>query len=54
MVASGDCFTQGKCLADCQSRAFYQHQTDVKNLKHIIVRLEMKILKLESMIGKSA
>ena len=47
MVASGDCFTQSRCLAGCKKRSFHQHQSDVKNLKYSIVQLELRILKLE-------
>lgn len=47
MVASGDCFTQSRCLAGCNKRSFHQHQADVKNLKCSIVQLELRIMKLE-------
>ncbi len=47
MVASGDCFTQSKCLAGCKSRSYYQHEKDVKQLRHEIAKLECRILKLE-------
>jgi len=47
MVASGDCFTKAKCLADCKKRAFYTHEADLKFLRHEIATLEIRILKLE-------
>lgn len=47
MVASGDCFTLGKCLANCKKRAFYEHQTDIEAMKRRMTQLEIRILKLE-------
>ncbi len=48
MVASGDCFRLSKCLADCKGRSFYQHQTDLKALRHQVALLECRVLKMES------
>ena len=47
MVASGDCFRFSICLADCKERSFYQHQADLKKLRHEIALLECRVLKLE-------
>lgn len=47
MVASGDCFTQGRCLADCKKQAFYEHQRDVRRLVEQVTHLEIRIIRLE-------
>lgn len=47
MVASGDCFELGKCLAQCSKRAFYQHQRDLREMYERMARLESRIIKVE-------
>lgn len=47
MVASGDCFTVGKCLAQCRKRSFHQHQADIRRLLERITQLEVRVINLE-------
>lgn len=47
MVPSGDCFRLSKCLAGCTKRAFHQHQSDLKALRHEIAMLEVRVLRME-------
>ena len=47
MVASGECFTSGRCLAKCQNQTFYQHQKDLRRLQEDVAQLHARIIKLE-------
>lgn len=47
MVASGECFTVGRCLAKCKSRTFYQHQHDLRQMQERMAQLEYRIIMLE-------
>ena len=48
MVASGDCFREGKCLAGCKKRSYHQHQTDMRRMLERVAQLEVRIIKLEA------
>lgn len=47
MVASGDCFTLGKCLADCKKRDYWQHKQELRELQEHVAQLHSRIIKLE-------
>ena len=47
MVASGDCFRESRCLADCRKRSFFQHQADLRALLERVAQLEVRVIQLE-------
>lgn len=47
MVASGDCFTLGRCLADCKNRDYWQHRKDLRELQELVAQLHARIIQLE-------
>lgn len=47
MVPSGECFTVGRCLAKCKSRAFYEHQHELRKLQEHVAELHRRIINLE-------
>ena len=42
-VASGDCFTEGKCLAQCSAVRKKDHETRIRELERTVVRLELML-----------
>lgn len=45
-VASGDCFYEGKCLADCSAGRKKDHESRIRELERTVVRLAQKIASL--------
>lgn len=46
-VASGDCFSEGKCLAGCSARRKKDHESRIRELERTVVRLEQTILAMQ-------
>lgn len=44
-VASGDCFTQGRCLSQCRQRAKRDLEKRVAELERRLVRVELALAK---------
>lgn len=42
-VASGDCFTEGKCLAACSAMRKKDHEARIRELERTVVRLELML-----------
>ena len=50
-VPSGDCFTKGKCLDDCENRSHVDDQERIRALYEAMVRLEVRVLRLEQKVS---
>lgn len=42
-VASGDCFTEGRCLAQCSAHRKKDHESRIRELERAVVRLAEQI-----------
>lgn len=42
-VTSGDCFTEGKCLAQCSAVRKKDHEARIRELERTVVRLELML-----------
>lgn len=52
-VASGDCFTEGRCLGQCRAHAKQKEREKVANMEHRLAKLERIVygLRLHEKVG---
>ena len=49
-VASGDCFTQGRCLGSCKSVQKNDHEKRMKELERKFIQLQLTVIDLQKQI----